>query len=255
VVGLLGLAWSGSGVAVALQQGVRAPWQLRPEGIKDRITGLLFLVAGAVGFAAVIALGGLLAHLPHAIPPVVGAVAIVAVGLAAEVGLFLWMFWALGDRRIPWRDLVPGAVLAAVGFEVLKLVGTVYVPHIVAQSSSLYGPLGVVFAVLAWLALFARLIVYCSAANAVRYESREGTVTLQVRAPRLPGPIAAEGTRGGTIVVSTPAGTGARPASGAAEEVSEAGADHRLDPLVPAGAPEPAVAPRTGAEVESPRPS
>ncbi|HEY4376583.1 MAG TPA: YihY/virulence factor BrkB family protein, partial [Acidimicrobiales bacterium] len=250
-----GLAWSGSGVAVALQQGVRAPWQLRPEGIKDRITGLLFLVAGAVGFAAVIALGGLLAHLPHAIPPVVGAVAIVAVGLAAEVGLFLWMFWALGDRRIPWRDLVPGAVLAAVGFEILKLVGTVYVPHLVAQSSSLYGPLGVVFAILAWLALFARLIVYCSALNAVRYEAREGTVTLQVRAPRLPGPIAADGTRGGTIVVSTPAGTGARPASGAAEEVSEAGADHRLDPLVPAGAPEPAVAPRTGAEVEGPRPS
>lgn len=202
VVGLLGLAWSGSGVAVALQQGVRAPWQERPEGLKDRVTGVLFLVAGAIGFAAVIALGGLLAHLPHAIPTVVGAAAIVVVGVAAEIGLFLWMFWALGDRSIPWRDLVPGAISAGVGFEVLKLVGTVYVPRLVAQSSSLYGPLGIVFAILAWLALFARLIVYCSAANAVRYEAREGTITLEVQAPKLPGRAPTSATRAGTIVTT-----------------------------------------------------
>lgn len=200
IVGLLGLAWSGSGVAVALQQGVRAPWQERSEGIKDRLLGLAWLLVAGVGFATVIALGGVLNFLPDQVPKVLVALAAVAVGVAAEIGLFWWMFVGLGTRRVPARELLPGAIAAGIGFEVLKLVGTVYVPQLVARSSSLYGPLGIVFAILAWLAIFARLIVYCSTLNAVRFEAREGTVEVPVRVPRLPHrePVAA--TRGGIML-------------------------------------------------------
>ena len=42
-------------------------------------------------------------------------------------------------------------------------------PRLVSQSSALYGSLGVVFAILAWLLLFARLLVYSSAVNAVTH--------------------------------------------------------------------------------------
>ncbi len=42
------------------------------------------------------------------------------------------------------------------------------------------------FAILAWLALFARLVVYASALNVVRHEARYGTVTVEVRAPASP---------------------------------------------------------------------
>ena len=87
--------------------------------------------------------------------------------LLVEGGFFLWTFWALGDRRVPLRALVPGAIVGAVGLEILKIGATVYLPRLVAGSSALYGPLGVVFAILAWLALFARLIVYASATNTV----------------------------------------------------------------------------------------
>lgn len=200
VVGLLGLAWSASGVAVALQQGVRAPWQERTEGIRDRLLGLAWLAAAGVGFAAAIALGGLLNFVPDEVPTVVVALAAIAVGLAAEIGLFWWMFWGLGTRQVPARDLLPGAIAAGIGFEVLKLVGTVYVPRLVANSSALYGQLGVVFAILAWLAVFARLIVYASAFNAVRFEAYEGTAEVPVRVPRMPGrdPVAA--TRAGVML-------------------------------------------------------
>lgn len=200
IVGLVGLAWSGSGVAVALQQGVRAPWQETSNGIKDRLLGLAWLVAAGIGFAAVIALGGVLNFLPDQVPVVLVTLAAIAIGLAAEIGLFWWMFVGLGTRRVPARDLLPGAIAAGIGFEVLKLVGTVYVPQLVARSSSLYGPLGIVFAILAWLAIFAKLIIYCSTLNAVRFEAREGTVEVPVRVPRLPQrePVAA--TRGGTML-------------------------------------------------------
>lgn len=200
IIGLLGLAWSGSAVATALQQGVLAPWQQRPKGVRNRLFGMAWIVTAGLGFAAMFALGGLLNFLPDQIPKVVVSVAIVAVGLIAEIGLFLWMFWGLGERRVGWRNLLPGAIVAGVGFEILKLLGTVLVPQLVSRTTSLYGPLGVVFAILAWLAFFARLIIYSSALNAVRYEATVGTHTVEVTVPALPGPAPTEGTRGGTIV-------------------------------------------------------
>lgn len=200
IVGLVGLAWSGSAVAVALQHGVRAPWQDRPEGLRDRLWGIAWLAAAGIGFAAALFLGGVLNLVPDSVPGPLVTTASVAVSLLIEVGLFWWMFWGLGSRDLAWHDVLPGAVVAGVGFEVLKLVGTVAVPQLVSRSSALYGSIGVVFALLAWLALFARLIVYCSAINAVAYEARAGTVAVPVRVPRLPGREAVAATRGGIVI-------------------------------------------------------
>lgn len=200
IIGLLGLAWSGSAVAVALQQGIRAPWQDRPEGVKDRLRGIALIVVAGIGFAAVIALSSALNFLPEDVPKVLISLAAIAIGLAAELGLFWFLFWALGPKHVPYRRLLPGALLAAVGFEVLKLVGTVYVPHLVASSSALYGPIGVVFAILAWLVLLARLIVYASALNAVLYQAEVGTKEVTIEVPDVPeqDPVAAD--RGGQSV-------------------------------------------------------
>lgn len=200
IVGVLGLAWSGSAVAVALQQGVRAPWQERSEGLRDRLLGMAWLVVAALGFAVALALGGILNFVPDEVPTLLVAAVAIAVGVATEIGLFWWMFWGLGTRRVPARDLLPGAIVAGVGFEVLKLVGTLWVPQLVARSSSLYGPLGVVFATLAWLVLFAKLIIYASTANAVRFEGRAGTVEVPVHVPRLPGRHPAAASRGGMML-------------------------------------------------------
>ena len=73
-------------------------------------------------------------------------------GLALSVALFLWTFTTLGKQAMGWRAHLPGAILAAAGFELLKVLGTVVLPRTVASSSALYGTLGVL-AVLAWLAL------------------------------------------------------------------------------------------------------
>jgi uncharacterized BrkB/YihY/UPF0761 family membrane protein len=160
VIGLLGLAWAGSAVAVALQSGVRLPWQERSNGIKDRFLGMAWLIAAGIGFAVLGFLSGVLRYLPDWAPTIVATILSILVSLAMATALFTWMFWGLGIRSVGWRALVPGAVTAAIGFQALALVGTVYVPQLVSRSSALYGSIGVVFAILAWLALFARLIVY-----------------------------------------------------------------------------------------------
>ena len=50
---------------------------------------------------------------------------------------------------------------------------------------------------LAWLLFFGRLVVYSSVLNVVMWESRHGTVTVDVEVPRVPGEVPVEATRAG----------------------------------------------------------
>ncbi len=200
IIGLVGLLWSGLGVTTALTMAVRTPWQRKPPGLRAKLDGVVWVLGGALTFGGSLLLGAVLNVLPDAIPKIASSLLVVALGLVLEAAFFLWTFWALGERRAGWRAVLPGAVVGAVGFEILKVVGTVLVPRMVASSSSLYGPLGVVFAILAWLALFSRLLVYASALNAVLFERTTGTVTLVVKALRFEGEIPVGADRGGAVL-------------------------------------------------------
>lgn len=204
IVGILGLLWSGLGVASAVTLAVRSPWQRKVEGMITKAYGFMWLIGAALTFAGAMFSGALIGLLPDSIPRGVTSAGLVLVGLVLEFAFFLWTFWILGDRRAGWKAMVPGAIVGAAGFEVLKLVGTILVPKMVASSSSLYGPIGVVFALLAWLAFFSRLVVYSSAFNAELYEEEHGTVTLEIKALRFEGEVALEADRGGDVI-SNPA--------------------------------------------------
>jgi hypothetical protein len=76
----------------------------------------------------------------------------------------------------------------------------------VASSSELYGPVGVVFAVLVWLLVFGRLAVYAAVVEVVVWEKRHGTVTLTIEAPARPGVAPTSATRAGEQRFPRPAG-------------------------------------------------
>lgn len=195
VVGVLGLLWSGLGVVGSLQQACNAVWQTVGRGLIDKAVSLAWLVGAGVLFAATAALGPLAGMVPGpAIVPVVAG------GLVISTVLFTWTYTFLGNQSVPARAHLPGALLVAVGVEVLKLLGGVYVPRAVASSSALYGSIGVVFAVLAWLVLYGRLIVYGAVVNVLRWEAEAGTVTVDVQVPRLEGEVPTEANRGGAVV-------------------------------------------------------
>jgi hypothetical protein len=56
-----------------------------------------------------------------------------------------------------------------------------------------------VFAIIAWLFFFGRLIVYSATLNVVLWERRKGTRTVEVEVPRLPGRVAVEADRSGQV--------------------------------------------------------
>lgn len=200
VVGLAGLLWAGLAVVGALGHALDATWQVtgRP-GWKAKLVDVIWLAGAGLLFLASMALAPVMAALPG--PAVVPTVAL---GLVLDVALFLWMFRALTNVALPWSDHLPGAVAGGVGLEALKLLGGLYVPRAVSSASALYGSLGVVFAVLAWLALASRLVVYASALNVVRHEQSHGTVTVDIEVPRIEGELPSQATRGGAVAESHP---------------------------------------------------
>ncbi|HET6952022.1 MAG TPA: YihY/virulence factor BrkB family protein [Acidimicrobiales bacterium] len=209
VLGLAGLLWGGLGVVGTLQQAFNTTWQVTGRGWTSKLVELGWLAGAGALFLVSVLLGPVAAWLPGP-----AAVPTVVAGFALDTVLFLWMFRTLTNVTVPWRDHLPGALLGAVGLNVLKHVGTLYVPRAVASASALYGSLGVVFAVLAWLALAARLVVYSSAYNVIRHERRHGTVTVEIKVPHIEGEVPLEATRGGAVAETAEApGRSATPAA------------------------------------------
>ena len=182
VVGLAGLLWTGLGLVRALQYAWNTAWQVPGRGLRDRAVGLAWLGGAGLLFAGSFVLSAASQLLPWYLAPL-GILA----GLATGVGLWLWTAHTLPNRRVGWRTLLPGAVVGAAGFEILKVLASFVVPRFVASSSDLYGPVGVVFAVLAWLLLFGRLVAYTAVVEVVLWEERHGTVQLMIEAPARPG--------------------------------------------------------------------
>lgn len=201
IVGVLGLLWSGLAVVGAVQRAIDKAWQTRSEGLKDKVRAVLWLLGAVAIFLMSFALSAVLNFLPPLLAPVS-----ILLGLALNTGLFLWTFTELGRAPVGWRSVLPGAVVCGVGFEILKPVGSILVPRLVANSSALYGSLGIVVALLAWLALFGRLIVYGSVINVMRHEDEHGTLTVPVEVPRIDGAIAVGADRAGAVTDRLAAG-------------------------------------------------
>ena len=180
IIGIVGLLWSGLGLVAAFQYAINASWQVKGRGWRDKLTGLLWLGGATLLFGTSFATSAVIGLLPGYFAPL-GLLA----GLSVNLGLWLWTFKVLGARDVGWKALLPGAVIGALGFEILKAVGAFYVPRAVASASALYGTLGVVFATLAWLLFFGRLVVYAAVTNVVRWEEDHGTVTLGMEVPKV----------------------------------------------------------------------
>ena len=191
IIGLGGLLWTGLGLVAAMQYAVNAPWQITGRGLRDKLSALLWLAGFGPLFLSTLGLGAVLNFLPALLSPLG-----VLLGVALNTAMWLWTFKVLLNRHVGWRALLPGALLGAVGLEILKLVGAVYVPRLVTSASALYGSLGVVFAILAWMLFFGRLIVYASTLNVVRWEEEHGTVKVDLQVPKAP-PVSDEATRAG----------------------------------------------------------
>src|SRR5581483_8582993 len=82
----------------------------------------------------------------------------IAIAVLGDMIIFWWLMVRLPGQDVPARVAVRGALLAAVGFEVLKVVGTYTIAH--AAKSPTAGPFAGIIAVLVWIQLVARFMLF-----------------------------------------------------------------------------------------------
>jgi membrane protein len=169
VVGLLFSLWGGLGVANAGQDAMNRVWgvaRARRPGFLPRVLRSLALV-GTLG--VVIVVSTLLSAAAGYMSGNVGyRVLALVVSIAVNVGMFLVIFRVLTARHLSVPVMLPGAVLAAVAWEVLHFFGGVYVSHALKGMSQTYGMFAIVLGALAWIFLQARVVVYAAEVNVVR---------------------------------------------------------------------------------------
>jgi YihY family inner membrane protein len=155
VVGIVSLVWVGSSFAVAVASAYDLAWGVPPRASRARLVGLGWLVGSALLLAAGSFVTAGLGTLPILVAPL-----LLLGSLVLNTVLWLWTSWILPNRlRPPWRKLLPGSIVGAVGLEALKIAGAFVVPMMVERSSAIYGTIGTVFALIAWLWLVGRLVV------------------------------------------------------------------------------------------------
>jgi len=89
--------------------------------------------------------------------------AMLAIGWTALlVAFFVWAPWLLTHKLIARRDLLPGAVLTAVGIVVLMLASSHVMQFWVNFYARDYGGFGVVLAIYFWIAISSAIIVWAA---------------------------------------------------------------------------------------------
>ena len=85
----------------------------------------------------------------------------VVVGLGANMVLFYALFRLLANPSTPSRSLWSGALLGAIGFEVLKKVAFFLIGATKDQPA--FAVFGVALVLLVWINYFSRVVMYCAA--------------------------------------------------------------------------------------------
>ena len=165
VVGFIGVVTIGTSFSNAIGTAYDVCWEVKGRGLIDRARGLVWLAGIGVLFAAGVVLTGWWTDFPNWLGPLL-AVVTVAINAVA------WLFtsWWLPNRRVMFRAMLPAALVGAVALEALKVAAGIWVPRLINKSSELWGAIGVVFAIIAWILVFGRVVVYVAVIEVLEAE-------------------------------------------------------------------------------------
>jgi membrane protein len=153
IVGGALLVLSVLGFTRALQRTYVSAWELPPSGLRGLGRGFLAAAALILVFAALAAVGPLLAALDGHV--------VVALIVNAVVATLLWwpVLRILVGGRVGWRALLPGAALNGCGQAVVFGLSATYLPPAISGAAAEYGLIGVAVPVISWLVVLGWLLV------------------------------------------------------------------------------------------------
>jgi membrane protein len=175
IIGLAGLLWAGLGWIDALREAVRAIWhhnvkagnfvvkKLADVGVLAGL-GLTLIASVAVTGVSSAAMTWFLdaVNLENSSLAKVGLRVVgIALALLVDFAVFVFLFTRLPRLKTPFRRVAKGALLGAVGFEILKVVGSILVSR--TTNNPVYGTFAVVVGLLIWINLVSRFMLLTAA--------------------------------------------------------------------------------------------
>ncbi len=162
--GLIGALFGARGVARAMQNALNSAWAVpldrRPAFPASALRSFGLVVVIGLGQILTSFLSSLAVGAGHLVIGVLAEAGIIALAFAGNVGVF-WLALRLATAaEVSWTDLRLGAILSAVSWQALQLLGTFIVGHTRRHTSALYGVFGVVLGLTAWLYLQAQVTLY-----------------------------------------------------------------------------------------------
>jgi YihY family inner membrane protein len=173
IVGSLGAVYGALGVVQAAQNAMNIAWAVprnkRPDPFMSRLrSALLLLTAGLAILAttALAAIGSSRASTGGGLDVVleVGAT-VIAVTLNTVVFTFAFRLLTVADISI--RDVLPGAAIAAVVWQLLQTAGVAFVENVVQEADPTNGVFALVLGLIAWTYVGAVTLVLCVELNVV----------------------------------------------------------------------------------------
>jgi membrane protein len=160
IFGAIVLFYSLVSLTRALQRLFEASWELEPTGVRgtiDALSGFSLLLAQVIVLALI---GALVRGAP------LDTLLIMTLRVGAAVLLWLQLQYLLLSRRVPRRELLPGALVAGAGQVVLSLYSAIWMPRLLATNAERYGVIGVTFAILTWLIVLGACLVAAAVISA-----------------------------------------------------------------------------------------
>jgi YihY family inner membrane protein len=174
VVGALGVLYGAMGVAQATQNAMNIAWSVprnsRPNPILARVRSMMLLATAGVGILVttfVTTLGSDIDALETRIEPTLRAV-LTGLTIAVNAAVFVLLYRLATTHRHSLRVSVPGAVTCALLWQLLQMLGTTYVTHVIKNASFANSIFAAVIGMIAYIYLGALCVVLGAEVNVVK---------------------------------------------------------------------------------------
>jgi membrane protein len=144
------------------------PRHKRPDPIRSRLRSLVMLIVlGSAAIAATVISS--IGHVTDSFG-IVSTAGLVVLAVAINAAICMVLFKVTTARHLGWTQVLPGALTAAVIWQLLQWFGAGYVSHTVKTASATNSVFALVLGMLAFLFLVSVTLVLCAEINVVRVD-------------------------------------------------------------------------------------